>query len=276
MSATSDPEYILGDATHEVERLQKQHRWIQHCLYGRIVFAPVNLDKEGLRVLDVGCADGTLLRDLQKDVPSSAQLVGADIMKSFFPPSEGNISFQVYDICDPPDNKLKEAFDLTHIRYVLSGSSKVGFSQAVKNLAATVTPGGWLQVQEMDLNPSRPVAGPAWRDVNSCIAGIIDGVGVGADYSTLLDKAFKDAGLENISVQTVDLPMGRLLEDEDAARQSWEHWALVLQSIIQTAKSSNINLPGSTFENLYERFEKEAKEQGALFRSVIVTGQKPA
>ncbi|KAM0545320.1 hypothetical protein ACHAPJ_011392 [Fusarium lateritium] len=276
MSATSDPEYILGDATNEVERLQKQHRWIQHCLRGRIVFAPVNLDKEGLGVLDVGCADGTLLRDLQKDVSPSAQLVGADVMKSFFPPSEGNIRFRVYDVCDPPGDELREAFDLTHIRYVLSGSSKVGFGQAVKNLAATVTPGGWLQVQEMDLDPNRPVAGPAWRDVNSCIAGIIDGVGVGANYSTLLDKAFEDAGLENISVQKVDLPMGKLLDDEDAARQSWEHWVLVLPSVIQTAKSSNTNLPDSTFDNLYERFEKEAKEQGALFRSVIVTGQKPA
>ncbi|KAF4971586.1 hypothetical protein FSARC_1618 [Fusarium sarcochroum] len=255
MSATSDPEYILGDATREV------------------LFAPVQLDKEGLRVLDVGCADETLLRGLQKDVPSSAQLVGADVMKSFFPPSKGNISFQVYDVCDPPSEELKEAFDLTHIRYILSGSSKVGFSQAVKNLAA---PGGWLQVQEMDLDPNRPVAGPAWKDVNSCIAGIIDAVAVGADYFTRLDKAFEDAALENISIQTVDLPMGKLLDDEDAARESWEPWVLVLPNIIETARSSNTDLPDSTFDNFYERFQKETFEQGALFRSIIVTGQKAA
>lgn len=42
----------------EVERLQKQYAWIQKCVDDKLVFAPMQLDKEGLRVLDVGCADG--------------------------------------------------------------------------------------------------------------------------------------------------------------------------------------------------------------------------
>lgn len=58
MAAKEDQEYLLGQHGREVERLQKQHRWIQSCLKGKIVFAPVELDKSSLRVLDVGCADG--------------------------------------------------------------------------------------------------------------------------------------------------------------------------------------------------------------------------
>lgn len=53
-----DPEYLLVQTGAELERLHKQHAWIQTCLKGQIVFAPVDLQKEGLKVLDVGCADG--------------------------------------------------------------------------------------------------------------------------------------------------------------------------------------------------------------------------
>ncbi len=53
-----DPGYLLAHVGPEVERLSKQHAWVQVCHKGQIVFAPVDLQKEGLRVLDVGCADG--------------------------------------------------------------------------------------------------------------------------------------------------------------------------------------------------------------------------
>lgn len=51
---------MIGDAQAELERLRIQHRWLQICLKDRIAFAPVDLKKEGLRVLDMGCADGAL------------------------------------------------------------------------------------------------------------------------------------------------------------------------------------------------------------------------
>lgn len=58
MSADEEPKYLLGDHGREVERLRKQHSWIQYCLKDQIVFAPIDLQKPGLKVLDVGCADG--------------------------------------------------------------------------------------------------------------------------------------------------------------------------------------------------------------------------
>ena len=53
------PEYSpAAYAKREIERLQKQHAWIRNCLGGKIVFAPVDLKQEGLKVHDIGCADG--------------------------------------------------------------------------------------------------------------------------------------------------------------------------------------------------------------------------
>ncbi|KAM0425918.1 hypothetical protein ACHAPT_008856 [Fusarium lateritium] len=277
MSTEADPQYLLNKTNREVERLQKQHAWIQRCLNNRIVFAPVDLNKQGLKVLDVGCADGILLRDLQKQVSPSAQLVGVDVMSSFLPPSpQGNIGYQVYDVCEPPSGELSGAFDFTHVRYVLPGSAKVGYQKAVSNLAATLAPGGWLQVQEMDLSYNRPDVGQAGNDVNRVFSGIFDKIGLGARFPSKLGKAFEEAGLINVTVQTVDLPMGKRLGDDKAAQVSWEPFTLTIPSVVETAKSLGADIPDSVYDNLAERFEKEVKEQGSLWKSFIIIGQKAA
>lgn len=62
-TTAEDPPYLLGATGRELERLRKQHTWIQTCLDGKIVYAPVDLQKPELKVLDVGCADGKGLFD---------------------------------------------------------------------------------------------------------------------------------------------------------------------------------------------------------------------
>lgn len=57
MSSENDFEYPW-EIKSEVERLQKQYAWVQRCIDNKIIFAPVPLEQEGIRVLDVGCADG--------------------------------------------------------------------------------------------------------------------------------------------------------------------------------------------------------------------------
>jgi ubiquinone/menaquinone biosynthesis C-methylase UbiE len=135
MSADKDPEYLLGETKREVERLQKQHAWHKLCLGDKLVWAPVDLQKPGLKVLDVGCADGTLLRDLKQHVSASALLVGVDVMPGFLPPAgDGNISYAVGDVCEPPVPERAEAFDLTLVRYTLAGAAAYGIDKAVANL----------------------------------------------------------------------------------------------------------------------------------------------
>ncbi|CAJ0554695.1 Ff.00g132080.m01.CDS01 [Fusarium sp. VM40] len=276
MTMKDKPQYPFTISS-EVDRLQKQHTWINHVLKNKIVFAPVPLDKEGLKILDVGCADGILLRDIQKQVPSSAQLVGVDIEDSFFPVSDSGIKYEVYDLCESPNEGLTEVFDLTHMRYVMAAAGRVGYQKAVENLVATLAPGGWLQVHELDFSlDGRSDAGPAWKDVNTVFGGMFDAMGMGSDFVSKLPEAFKTAGLVNVSSETILLPTGKLLNDEELAEKSRQAFVMTIPNIIQGAKMFKADIPESTYENLPERFEKEVKEQGAVFRTKIIIGQKPA
>ncbi|CZS81509.1 unnamed protein product [Fusarium graminearum] len=290
MSSENDFEYPW-EIKSEVERLQKQYAWVQRCIDNKIIFAPVPLEQEGLRVLDVGCADGTLLRDLRKQVSPSAQLVGIDVVEAFLPPSKEGLRYEGYDLCEPPRQELTGAFDVTHVRFVIPGASKVGYQKTVEHLASTLAPGGWLQVHEMDLDvQDKPNVGPAFKEVCALFLGVFKAMGMVPDLINKLPGAFGIAGLRHVSTETVELPMGKLLGDEEAAEMSLRPFLLTIPSLIQGAKgkqpSSSVaiiltqlglgaDVPESVFDGLAARFEKEVREQGAVFFTKVVLGQKP-
>ncbi|RGP77003.1 hypothetical protein FLONG3_4832 [Fusarium longipes] len=276
MAPKSDFEYPW-EIKSEVERLQKQYAWIQRCIDNKIVFAPVPLDREGLKILDVGCADGTLLRALKKQVAPSAELVGVDVVQAFLPPSEEGLIYETYDLCEPPQAEHIEAFDLTNVRFVLPGASKVGYRKAVEHLTSTIKPGGWLQVHEMDFNlEGKQNVRPVLKEVCALFSGVFKAMGSAADLVDRLPEAFKTAGLEHVKAETVELPMGKLLGDEEAVEMSLQPFLLTIPSALQGAKGLGADVPPSVFDNLTARFEEEIRQQGAVIFTKVITGQKPA
>ncbi|KAG9495144.1 hypothetical protein J7337_013379 [Fusarium musae] len=104
---------------------------------------------------------------------------------------------------------------------------------------------------------------------------MFDGMGMGSNCIRKLPGAFEAAGLENVTVHSVDLPMGKLLGDDEAAELSWQPFVITIPSFLEGAKALGVKLP-VMYENLAERFEKEVKEMGAMFRALVTIGQKPA
>src|SRR5258707_44735 len=118
------------DSENDLERLRKQHEWIEFCLKGKLVFAPIDLQKEDMMILDVGCADGDhlgprnsfsrdqltcylgiLLRDLKKQLPTSATFVGVDLTPFFLPKNEhSSIRFLHHNISQPFPPGLQSTF----------------------------------------------------------------------------------------------------------------------------------------------------------------------
>jgi SAM-dependent methyltransferase len=297
-----DPEYLLAHTGSELERLHKQHAWIQTCLKGQIVFAPVDLKKEGMKVLDVGCADGQsifspyppqtclmcwinadiacsgsgyVLRDLQKQLAPTAQLVGADVMPSFLPKQDpsGSIRYVIQDICEPFASDLQAAFDLTLVRFVLAGSARVGIEAAVNHLVSSLKPGGWLQVLEMDVEDMSD-CGPAVKDLFFILRSLFTKISMGPNWAPGLEAVFKDAGLENVSVQRIGFPAGKKMGNETDSRNSMEPFKITIPSLISACGNMSADLPASVTDHLPERFEKEMTEQGGTIMNYVVTGQK--
>lgn len=167
------------------------------------------------------------------------------------------------------------------------------------DITATVAPGGWLQIQELDLDPDRPALGQAGNDFNRILSGMFDKIGMGGQYASKIGESMEKAGLTNVSVKAVEFPLGKSIENEEARRNSIEPFKITIPSITQAAKGKllplpkrankirrldgltisltglGVDLPESVFEDLPDRFEKEALEKGLSFRALIVVGQKP-
>ncbi|OLN96126.1 hypothetical protein CCHL11_03235 [Colletotrichum chlorophyti] len=271
--------YLAGvsDVQVELDRLRIQHCWIQTCLNERIAFAPVDLKKPGIKVLDVGCADGTLLRDLRKQVPSSAELVGADLSVEFLPKTaEGNICYLKQDVCDPPAAELRSAFDFTHVRNVLHSAQRSGIEKAVANLADTLAPGGWLQVMELNATPDGTKQPQALQDFVRLLGAMIESAGMDSAYAERIPAAFKKAGLQNVTIERVECGIGRVHADEAIAKSSIEPFIRILPMFHRNFQAVAATLPPSVYKDIKERYVKEMTEQGGYSLSYVIYGQKPA
>jgi hypothetical protein len=104
----------------------------------------------------------------------------------------------------------------------------------------------------MDLDYNRPEVGQATNDANRVFSGIFDKIGLGARFPSKLDKVFEAAGLVNVSIRNVDLPMGKRLGDDKAAQDSWEPFAITVPSVVETAKCKLIS--SRTFVQFLTRY----------------------
>lgn len=196
-------------------------------------------------------------------------------MPSFIPKEDPsrNIRYVIQDICEPFVSDLQETFDLTLLRFVLASSARVGIEVAVKHLVSSLKPGGWLQIMEMDTEDMSD-CGPAGKDLFFILRSLLTKIGMGPNWAPNLEAVFKDAGLENVSIQRIRLPAGKKTGNETDSRNSMEPFKITIPSLITACRNIGADLPPSVTDHLPERFEKEMTEQGGTVMSYVVTGQK--
>ncbi|KAF1950202.1 S-adenosyl-L-methionine-dependent methyltransferase [Byssothecium circinans] len=245
---------------------------------GALILAPIDLSKP-LRVLDSGTADGTWIRDFSKStVPVNHQIVGTGTDAAIFPtnPPVGH-TYQVQDINKPWPEEWKESFDLVHQRLALvaGGSSQ---EQVLRNLAALVKPGGWIQLIETT-NEIPEDIGPAFENFLSILRSVFTAVGSTVHLGNELSGWLKAAGFEDVQDRLLHTRLGATNPDPYLAKKGVDatmagargHFAFV-----KTLPSGTVPFTVEQIDRMPEELEAELATKGAVFPLRVVWGRKPA
>ncbi len=152
--------------------------------------------RQGMRGLEVGAGAGSMARWLSARAGPAGRVVATDIDTRFLDAGDG-YEIRHHDIvADPP---LPAEFDLAHARLVLQHVPDK--DRAVANLAATVVPGGWLVVEELDFTTSG-AAGPfgarGFARVERAMHHVLASSGFDPAFGRRLPGRFRAAGLVDV------------------------------------------------------------------------------
>ncbi|KAI0411482.1 hypothetical protein F5X98DRAFT_46755 [Xylaria grammica] len=269
--------YFLDGNPEELERLQLGQEIISDC-FRKLVFAPVDLESPGLRVLDSATADGLWLRDLCECSPSSSRdaqtYIGTDITSIYFPRA-GIPGVQLYEqsITKAWPSEWNCTFDLVHQRMALAAAGKGDVREALQRLIGLVKPGGWIQLVEPDHSAS---ATPAMQDFFKLLSDVFAFMGTSTGYATQLHKWLAEEGLESVEERVFDVPLGKSSRNDALSKKSARMIELVMKGLIEVGRTIPTLLSATELDTLIQRAQEELAQTGDIFRLHCVWGRKPS
>lgn len=137
--------YVLPNDEQEVERLDVCHEMFKRRLNGKLHLAPIGDNPQ--RILDIGTGAGQWAIEMGDNYPS-AEVIGNDlspIQPTWVPP---NVKFEVDDA--ELDWTYRDDFDYIHVRWMAAGIKD--WPRLLQQAYQHLKPGGWMEVQEVDIN----------------------------------------------------------------------------------------------------------------------------
>ena len=223
----------------------------------------------GWRCLEVGGGAGTIAEWLCQRVGTARHVVATDLdtrlLEAIISP---NIEVRRHNVVN--DDLEKDCYDLVHARYVLLHLKE--WEDVLKKLADSLKPGGWLFIEDPDLDEI--MCDAATEDVDRAIIDrhfdavkqVMSKIGMDMNFGSNTLKAFKDNGLES-------------LKSESASQVIFggSQMAEICRPSVQM-KDSLVSAGLVTGEDVDEFTERTYKPT-FLFRSmrtVFTLGRKPA
>ena len=157
------------------------------------------------RCLEVGGGEGTIAEWLCQRVGTAGHVVATELdTRSLEAIVSPNIEVRRHDIVN--DDLEIDRYDLVHARYVLLHLKE--WEVVLKKLADSLRPGGWLFIEDPDLDEMKCDA--ATEDVDRAIIGrhfeavkqMMSNFGMDMNFGSNTLKAFKDNGLEHLKSES--------------------------------------------------------------------------
>ena len=162
---------------------------------------------------------GLVLEELHAQVGAGSDLVGLDVNPATLAQGGASagkkgIKLVQHDMNDPLPDDLKNRFDLVHVRLSLYGAGRSGVEAVIKNLASALKSGGWLQVQEYDVQAGNPEHGEALAEYVGLFTTLTEKMGNDVKFVHNLKLAFEAAGLTEVNATPYNGRFGQGAIDE--------------------------------------------------------------
>ncbi|KAF4333983.1 methyltransferase [Fusarium beomiforme] len=281
--------YMLPHHAQEIQRLHRQHHFMNTTTGGQLLVVPTIHQSKSLRILDSGAADGFWLRDLPRQLPShDLELHGVDIGSDLFPSATSDVSpkadLRRHDIRTPfPVSwNWSSKFDVINQRLLIWGIKSAEWPHVISNLVQSLKPGGYIQLVEVEwINPKSPAdekTRPQLRKQAALQEWSTESFGMDIHIAYKLEGLLRDAGLEDIQKVQFDHGYGALARVDDQRNVSAELWVECFRTLDEKIPESGI--PGvarnaKEFHEFLDALEIEIKTYGYQPKLNYVYGRKP-
>jgi len=275
--------YLLPHHAKEIERLQKQHLFMNSSTGGILLLTPNAIGESPLKVLDAGAADGTWLRDLPRQLSHRRlSLHGVDIGEALFPNSNDRmVDLKQHNVTQPFPQSFgwQNSFDIIHQRLLIWGIKSTEWVTVLRNYFDILKPGGYLQLVEAEwINPSKPVELPQLRKQAILQKWSTEQFGMDIDIAYRLEDYLRSAGFDHIQKVQFDHGYGAKAKDTNFANPSAELWVECFRSL--DTKLDAEGIPGvatdsKEFHEFLDALEVEIKTYGYQPKLNFVYGRKP-
>ncbi|KAI9803144.1 MAG: hypothetical protein M1833_001215 [Piccolia ochrophora] len=283
--------YMLPHHVKEIERLNRQHRFMSSTTEGVLIAAPLG-DSDPVRVLDAGCADGTWLRDLTRQFPSKQlSLHGIDIGSTLFPPSDARLpalDLRQHDLTEPISGSWHwdSSFDVIHQRLLIWGLKTTQWPIVLRNHLAILKPGGYLQLVEAEwIDPAtRHLQSPLLQKQAHLQEWSTLQFGMDINIAFKLEDLLREVGFVDVNTVQFQHGYGAKAKDKTQGNVSAELWVecfRTLDSKIGVGSNlaeegiPNVAKDAAEFHAFLDDLEKEIKDNGYQPKLNMVYGRRP-
>lgn len=257
--------YLLPRVPSEADRLDLQHYALTGAMRATHL-APVTAPA---RILDAGCGTGQWGFDLCPQFPG-ALVIGYDLVagKGGGPARHRFVRGNVLHGLPFRDGR----FDLVHQRLLVSGIPLAAWPAVVSELARVTAPGGWVELVEPKQRFER--AGPATERLFGLTGAFAVSLGLdteGVVYQHL-DAYLRDAGMEDVSRQELEVPVGHWAGEVGALMATDVRAGFTRVCEVLQARSG---LPEEEGRSLIERSQAEWEEFETTWIFAVAFGRRP-